>query len=259
MGYNRASTKHEVQKMSQDTKKKKKQFQARGIFFTILAVILPYILLMNAILIVFTKSFLEHEYRLPDFPADPYGFTLEERIEYGNASVDYITSFESDETADAKYAALKMKDGTQLFNERELSHMKDVRVVFKNARLALFIMVAFVLCTLWLTCHKVDALPGLCNALLWGGGLSLGLMGVILVLILTGFDSFFTTFHSIFFSSGTWLFWETDSLIRLFPEKLWVDGFTIAGGIAVFSSVLIILIALWGRNKMRVAPRKKQK
>ena len=105
----------------------------------------------------------------------------------------------------------------------------------------------------------MDALPGLCNALLWGGGLSLGLMGVILVLILTGFDSFFTTFHSIFFSSGTWLFWETDSLIRLFPEKLWVDGFTIAGGIAVFSSVLIILIALWGRNKMRVAPRKKQK
>ena len=61
MDYNKASIKHEVQTMSQDTKKEKKQFQARGIFFTILAVILPYILLMNAVLIVFTKSFLEHE------------------------------------------------------------------------------------------------------------------------------------------------------------------------------------------------------
>lgn len=245
--------------MSQDKRKDKKQFRSRGIFFTILAVILPYILLMNSVLLVFTKGFLEHEYHLSDFPKDPYGFTLEERIEYGNASVDYITSFESDDAADAKFAALKMKDGSPLFNERELSHMKDVRIVFRNARAVLSVMVLYVLFVILLVCRNIDAISGLCDALLWGGGLSLGILGLILVLILIGFDSFFTTFHSIFFSSGTWLFWESDSLIRLFPEKLWVDGFTLAGGLAVFFSVLIIVIALTARKKMRVLPPKKRK
>lgn len=245
--------------MSQNTSKEKKQFRARGIFFTILTVILPYILLMNSVMLVFTQAFLDREYRLPDFPEDPYGFTLAERIEYGNASVNYITSFEPDEEADSKFTSLKMKDGTPLFNERELSHMKDVRIVFKNARAVLSVMVLYVLFVILLVCRNVDAVPGLCNALLWGGGLSLGLLGLVLVLILTGFDSFFTTFHSIFFNSGTWLFWESDSLIRLFPEKLWVDGFTLAGCLAVFFSVLIIVIALIAQKKMRVLPRKKQK
>lgn len=245
--------------MSQGKSKDKKQFRARGIFFTILAVILPYILLMNSVLLVFTKGFLEHEYRLSDFPKDPYGFTLEERIEYGNASVDYITSFEADEAADAKFASLRMKDGAPLFNERELSHMKDVRIVFKNARAVLSVMVLYVLFVILLVCRNIDAVPGLCNALLWGGGLSLGMLGLILALILLGFDSFFTTFHSIFFSSGTWLFWESDSLIRLFPEKLWVDGFTLTGGLAVLFSVLIIVIALTAQKKMRVHPPKRRK
>ena len=37
------------------------------------------------------------------------------------------------------------------------------------------------------------------------------------------FDRFFTTFHRIFFESGTWTVSYTDMLIRLFPPKFWSD------------------------------------
>ncbi len=55
------------------------------------------------------------------------------------------------------------------------------------------------------------------------------------------FSALFTGFHRIFFTGDTWLFYTSDSLIRLFPERFWSDAFlyigifTIAGGlIAIF-------------------------
>ena len=87
--------------------------KGRHIFFTITALCLPFVLLMNAIILIFTPAYLVHEYKRPDFPPDPYGFTLEERIEYGTESVNYITDF-SQKYHDNYLAELKMKDGSMI-------------------------------------------------------------------------------------------------------------------------------------------------
>ena len=48
-----------------------KGMKGRYIFFAIIALILPFVLMMNAVMLVFTPSYLVHEYRSKDFPPDP--------------------------------------------------------------------------------------------------------------------------------------------------------------------------------------------
>lgn len=217
--------------------------KGRHIFFTITALILPFVLLMNAIILIFTPAYLVYEYKRPDFPADPYGFTLEERIEYGTESVNYITDT-THKYPDDYLAGLKMKDGTPLYNEREVSHMYDVRVVFQNARAVLSFMIVFIIVTVLLVSRKPDALPGFLKSLAWGASLTLAIIVMVGIGILTGFDAFFEAFHHLFFTGDSWLFWETDSLIRLFPEPLWVHGFTLAAGLTALFALLILAVSI---------------
>ena len=224
--------------------------KGRYIFFTITAIILPFVLLMNAIILIFTPAYLVHEYKRPDFPADPYGFTLEERIEYGTKSVNYITD-PGHKYPDNFLASLKMKDGSPLYNEREISHMYDVRVVFRNARAVMSFMIVFIIITILLVSKKQDALQGFLKSLVWGSSLTIALIILVGIGILTGFDAFFEAFHKLFFADDSWLFWENDSLIRLFPEPLWVHGFTLAAILTALFALLILAVSIIFLQKIR--------
>ncbi|MBR6089998.1 MAG: TIGR01906 family membrane protein [Anaerolineaceae bacterium] len=227
--------------------------KGRYIFFTITAVILPFVLLMNAILLVFTPSYLVHEYRSADFPEDPYGFTLEERIEYGTESVRYITDRNY---ADDHLSTLQMKDGTPLYNERETSHMYDVRVVFRTARFVMSLMIVFIIITALLVTRKPDSLRGFLRSLQAGSLLTIFLIILAGIAILTGFDAFFDAFHHLFFTGESWLFYESDSLIRLFPEKLWVDGFSLAAALTAGLAIIVHLVSLFFSKRYAKASSK---
>jgi integral membrane protein (TIGR01906 family) len=71
--------------------------------------------------------------------------------------------------------------------------------------------------------------------------LTLGLIGAILAAILISFDALFTAFHHLFFTGDSWLFLYSDSLIRLFPLRLWQDGFIAMGILTAVGAVLFIL------------------
>ena len=225
--------------------------KGRHIFFTIIAVILPFVLLMNAIICVFTPQYLVSQYKSADFPPDPFGFTLEERIEYGTESVNYITDY-THKYSDDYLAGLKKKDGTPLYNEREVSHMLDVRVLFQNARFAMAVMIVFIIATMLLVSKKPDSLPGFLRALRIGASLTLFLILLVGIGILTGFDAFFEAFHHLFFTGDTWLFWENDSLIRLFPEPLWVHGFTLAAILTAAFALLILLLTYFFGKRVKI-------
>ena len=232
--------------------------KGRHIFFTIIAIILPFVLMMNAVIMVFTPQYLVSQYKSKDFPPDPYGFTLEERIEYGTESVNYITDYRQ-KYPDDYLAGLKMKDGTPLYNEREVSHMYDVRVVFRNARFAMAVMIVFIIITMLLVSKKPDSLPGFLRSLAIGASLTLFLIVLVGIGILTGFDAFFEAFHHLFFSGDSWLFWENDSLIRLFPEPLWVHGFTLAAVLTAVFAVLVLVITMFAGKRVRKGKTAAQK
>lgn len=224
--------------------------KGRHIFFSIIAVILPFVLLMNAIICVFTPQYLVSQYKSADFPPDPFGFTLEERIKYGTESVNYITDY-THKYPDDYLAGLKKNDGSPLYNEREVSHMYDVRVLFQNARFAMAVMIVFIIATMLLVSKKPDSLPGFLHALRIGASLTLFLILLVGIGILTGFDAFFEAFHHLFFTGDTWLFWENDSLIRLFPESLWVHGFTLAAILTAVFALLILLLTHFAGKRVK--------
>ncbi len=203
---------------------------------TAVSIILPFFLLMSAIRLVFQPVFLQLEYNAPGFPQDPYGFTKEDRLKWGRISLDYLFN-----DADISFLAdQRLPDGSPLYNERELGHMLDVKNLIQlmlKVWLGLFVVLALVLIWAW----RGNWLPEFGRAYARGGWLTLGIIAAILIAIAVSFDWLFTAFHRIFFEGDTWLFLYSDSLIRLFPLRLWQDGFIAMGIVTALLAILFIV------------------
>lgn len=201
------------------------------------SIIIPFILIMAAIRLLINPLFLKVEYNLPNFPADPYGFTTVERLKWGGLSMDYLVNAESDEFL----ATLQFEDGTPLYNERELSHMLDVRVLVKSALTVWYILLGAAL-VIGLAAWKFGYLKEMWKAIIWGGWLTLGAIFLVILSTFIDFSALFTAFHGLFFQGDTWLFYGSDTLIRLYPLKFWSDAFIYVGIITVFGALLCIFI-----------------
>lgn len=191
-----------------------------------ISLLTPLALIGLALRILLTPIFYTIEYNLPYFPADEYGFTKEDRLKYAPYAVDYLVNNE-----DISYLGdLTFDDGSPLYNERELSHMQDVKEVIKGSLTTWYITLA-ILFILFVTAYKRNWLHDYFNALRRGGwwmiGLALSLAFVAGAGILLNPDifwTFFSGFHAIFFEGDSWLFYYSDTLIRLFPIRFWQDA-----------------------------------
>jgi len=147
--------------------------------------------------------------------------------ELDKAASGLISYFNSDE----EYISLTViRDGRpfELFNQREVAHLKDVKGLIRlNYRLLLG------------TAIYVGAYAGIClwwrkkrywRRLAWGvvGGSSIAL-GMMLALgigsTVLDFGQLFTQFHLFAFTNELWMLDPTrDYLIMLFPEGFWYDA-----------------------------------
>ena len=209
----------------------------------ITALLTPIVLLGFALRILLTPLFLQVEYHMPGFPADEYGFTREDRLRWAPYAVDYLTNRE-----DISYLAdLRFDDGTPLYNERELSHMKDVKNVTRGA-LNVFYGALAGLALLGLWSKRPQQWQAFRQGLKRGGWMMVGLAGAVGVIVLVGmflipdlFWAFFSGFHALFFTGDSWLFEYSDTLIRLFPMRFWQDTFLFAAAIAVLGGLGLAL------------------
>jgi integral membrane protein (TIGR01906 family) len=196
----------------------------------------PIWLSLTATRLLVSQVYLQFEYAKPDFPADPYGFTQADRLAYAPYAIDYLTN-----GSDISFLGdLNLADGSPMYNERELGHMADVKAVMQVAStLYGLLSVALVAGVLWLymTTRKT-----LCASLKRGAYLTLALIVGLVVLAALGWDTFFTTFHRLFFTEGTWRFLYSDTLIRLFPERFWFDAAITIGILVTVGAMLILLI-----------------
>jgi integral membrane protein (TIGR01906 family) len=203
----------------------------------LVTLVVPFILIMMAIRLLINPLFLTVEYNLPNFPSDPYGFTTAERLKWCELSMDYLINSEPDDYL----ATLKFEDGTPLYNERELSHMLDVRVLVQSALTAWYILLGVTL-LLGLTAWKFGYLKELWKSITLGGWLTLGVIFLVILSTFIDFSALFTAFHGLFFQGDTWLFYESDTLIRLYPLKFWSDAFIYVGAMTIIGALLCIFV-----------------
>ena len=188
----------------------------------------PVFLLGLGLRILLTPLFYNVEYRMPYFPPDSYGFTREDRLHWAPYAVDYLLN-----NADISYLGdLTFEDGTPLFNERELSHMHDVKGVTKGALRVWYITVVL-LVGLGIWARYGKWWQAYRQGLRRGGWLMIGLVIAIGLFGAIAFWQLFTLFHALFFQGDSWQFLFSDTLIRLFPIQFWQDAFIWAGVISV--------------------------
>ena len=210
----------------------------------LITLLIPIVLILLGIRILLSPIFIQVEYRIPGFPDDRYGFTLDERLYWADLSIDYLLNREGIEFLgslqfpDGLQAAgscddyLPPRDCTYLYNDRELDHMLDVKIVTRYALWFLWGSLLFLL-GIGYWASKSDWWQDYKEALSRGGWLTVGLIIILLIYVAVNFNSLFITFHEIFFASGTWVFKFSDSLIRLFPVIFWRDAFIWIGVIAL--------------------------
>ena len=201
----------------------------------LVTILVPIALIGLGLRILLSPVFLKVEYNMPYFPPDDYGFTKADRLKWAPYALDYLVN-----SADVSYLGdLKFENGDPLYNERELSHMVDVKRVTQNALNVWYITLALLtLLAIW--SWRGDWMQAYRHGLMRGGWLMVGLAVVIGTIAVIGiainpdiFFSFFTAFHHLFFTGDSWLFYFSDTLIRLFPIRFWQDAFLFAAVIAL--------------------------
>jgi integral membrane protein (TIGR01906 family) len=196
----------------------------------------PILLLGLGLRILLTPLFYNVEYRMPYFPPDPYGFTTQDRLHWASYAVDYLIN-----SADISYLGdLTFPNGSPLYNKRELNHMHDVKVVTQGTLKTWYVAIVLLIgLGIWARYGKwwQAYLQGLRR----GGWLMIGLVVVIGLFGAVAFWQFFTLFHELFFQGNSWLFENSDTLIRLFPLQFWQDAFLWAGLISVGGALALSL------------------
>ena len=130
----------------------------------------------------------------------------------------------------------------ELFNEREVQHMRDVKRLIWGVYLvdlaAAIYLTGFITVVLFM--YRREFVVTLSKRLLWGSGLTVGLVALVGLVSLVGFDSLFLAFHRLSFSNDLWqLDPRSDYLIIMFPQGFWFNA-TIFVGLAAIVQAMIV-------------------
>jgi len=166
-------------------------------------------------------------------------------IDYFNLKVD-----------SAQVTVVKGGEEFDVFNERELVHLQDVRTLIQldywlqGGALSVVLICALVL-LLWLK----DKWRILVKGVLWGSLATLGLVLFLAFWAVFGFDQLFLLFHLVSFSNEFWILDPAkDYLIMLFPGGFFYDAALFGFGAVILQALLgggiaVGILRSWGRDK----------
>ncbi|KUM29605.1 hypothetical protein AQ436_08045 [Arthrobacter sp. EpRS66] len=217
----------------------------------IVALAFPLLTLIAAIRLIATPAFLALSYARPGFPSDSFGFTDAERLTYGSYGVDYLNNFAGPEYL----AGLKLSTGSAMFTDGEVQHMVDVKNLIGFAYILGAVLALILVIGVWYLAKRYAG--GVRRALFSGAILTLVMIAALAVAALLGWETFFTQFHALFFSEGSWTFSVRDTLIRLYPEQFWMDS-AIGIAVLVLATIAIVLVSCWPTGRRREASRLRQ-
>ncbi len=158
---------------------------------------------------------------------------------FPSAEVDRVTGEVLRDLVVGPPAFAETVAGQAVFNDRERSHLVDVRSVFGSFGL-LVLIGAIVLIVIGVATRGGRAFrrgAGV-GALVLAGGIVVG--GLVSAV---AFDQAFETFHELFFAGGTYTFDPlSDRLVQLFPIQFWEET-SLAVGVVIL--LLCAIVSLW--------------
>ena len=72
---------------------------------------------------------------------------------------------------------------------------------------------------------------------------------LLLIFFYFGFESSFSSFHSLFFAEGSWLFIASANIINIYPEPLFFDIFVRVFSLKMIFAALFLISGLLLRKK----------
>lgn len=224
-------------------------------FQFLLMMLIPALLVISSARMVMSPLFTQVEYTRAGFPPDPYGFSTEDRLEYGILGIEYLLNgdgieFLGERELPGALCYPPQDEACTMFTSLELQHMEDVKIVAQGAFIfgVVGLIVAIILMAiLWQSENRKHVY----RAMLQGGLLTLGLIATVVLLAITAWDLFFTKFHDVFFEPGTWQFYYWDTLIRLYPEQFWFDAALTIGVLTTIGASMLVGIS-WRQISRKV-------
>lgn len=211
----------------------------------VMIVVTPWFLALTTMLPLISSPFLRLQYARPDIPRSSR-FSPEERGSVAEAAAHYLVSREGIEYL----ANLSDDDGLPLFNQRELTHMVDVKVLLGQAArldLALGLLAAG---SLGILLSQEESRKRTPFYLLITSLVTPALCISALIAVPLQFRWFFVEFHHVFFVGDSWLFPRSDTLIQLFPERFWFNGLQSWLLLIIAESIVLGIGAyVWMRKK----------
>lgn len=148
---------------------------------------------------------------------------------YDEYSIPSSTNIEKDELMDLTNKLFKYLKGEEdnshikkYFNKKELIHLEDVRVLFKEGFILRNISIIILLISFLYLIFKNP--KNLVKYSMYSSIVSLGIVLAVFLLYLIDFNKYFTYFHLILFDNDLWLLNpNVDILIRIFPEQIFIS------------------------------------
>ncbi len=204
-----------------------------------------FVICIPMLLLTTDLRFAANDIRLYEYGFNKYevsaatGLDNEELLSVADQMVTYFNSDEESLDID-------------LFNQREVTHLKDVKGLIQLAyRLQLaslayivvYIVINFVL-------RRGAFWRGLARRLIWGSGATIALLAVLGVWAVIAFDSLFLLFHLVSFSNELWQLSPGDKLLLIFPQGFFNDAALFVAAAAIGEAIIIGGVA-WGVLALR--------
>lgn len=213
------------------------------LFKILIILFMPLVLSLGIVRLLATEPYVAFEYNKSDFPPDAFGFSSSQRLAYASANLDYVTEHPS-----TKSLVERTSGGAALYNSREISHMLDVHNVYQTAMNVWKIAFVLLLLSASILILSASGRMLLTSALRTGGLITAGLWVLIGISAVLAWQLWFVVFHQFFFVPGSWTFNYSDTLIRLFPEKFWLDSALTLSSLSAVAGFLLALVGLWKRK-----------
>ncbi len=185
----------------------------------------------------FDLDFFEKEYSKLN-SAEVIGMSEQDLMQTTEGLLAYIKGERNDLSIQAN---VKGQD-RQVFNQKEIEHMVDVRMLYLTSNQIRNIGIGVLFCLLLgvrLLTHK-RYLQYWSGGYLAGGGTLIGLLIALALIVARNFRWFWDNFHLLIFTNDLWMLNpETDILIQMVPEQFFFD--LVVSILAITTGVIIAL------------------